>query len=116
MTLSKFDGREVLNTTVAIRNAGDGLSKALGVDPVELHHGEDVYVVLHCTVDKVRFDPIKDAEDCLTRVHMLKAGDATMVDGDLVAEQLEAQARRIEEADGVHRLPFDDNEDEVNEE
>lgn len=116
--LTPFDGREVLNTTVAIRNAGDGLSKAMEIDPIELHHGDSVYVVLECEVEKLRFDPIKDTQ-ALSRVHMLKAGVATLVDEALVADALDAQRRAIEEAAGVQRLPLgepgdtEDDEDEV---
>lgn len=103
--LGSFDGRDVLGTNVAITNAGDGLSKAMSVEPLELHLGETVYVVLECEVSKVRFDPVKDTQ-AVQRVHILKAGAATMVDGDLVADVLEEQERKIEEAAGVHRLPL----------
>lgn len=114
-TLSPFDGRTVLNTTVAVRNAGDGLSAAMQVAPVELHHGERCWIVLECEVDKVRFDPIKDT-DCLQRVHMLKAGTAVMVDESLVREHLDEMERKIEEGAGIHKLPFDDDEEDVSEE
>lgn len=103
--LSKFEGREVMNVTAAIRNTGDGLSDAMNVDLVELHHGEKVYVVLECDVEKLRFDPIKDT-NALNRVHMMKAVSATIVDEELVREALDEQQRRIDEANGVHALPF----------
>lgn len=104
--LSPFDGREVLGAGVTIRNAGDGLSQAMGVDPVELHHSEEVTIAVRCVVDKVRFDPVKDTEG-LRRIHVLKAGDASIIDDALVAEALDAQRVKIEEARGVKRLPFD---------
>lgn len=106
--LSRFDGRDVLRTTIAITNAGDGLSEAMAVDPRELHLGERVRVVLDCEVAKVRFDPIKGT-DALARVHVLRAGDATIVDDDLVEEHLRVQRERIavakEQAAGIVRLP-----------
>lgn len=102
--LSKFETREVASVKAAIRNTGDGLSQSMSTDKVELHHGERVYVVLECLVDKVRFDPIKDSEQ-LDRVHMMKALDATIVDGELVADLMEAQVERNEKAQGVHKLP-----------
>jgi hypothetical protein len=111
-TLSQFDGRDVLRTTIAITKAGDGLSEAMAIDPQEFHHAERVFVVLECTVDKVRFDPIKDTQ-ALTRVHVLSAGLSTIVDEDVVRSVLDTQAERIEEARlaaeraaGIHRLPF----------
>lgn len=108
-TLTPFDGKQVLNATVAIRNAGDGLSSAMQVEPVELHHGETIFIVIEAQVEKVRFDPIKDTQ-ALQRVHMLKAGTAVMVDEDLVRAHLDAMALRIEEHAGITRLPFGDDE------
>lgn len=115
--LSSFDGLDVLRATIAVTGAGDGLSEAMKVDPQEFHHGEELYVVLKCEVAKVRFDPIKDT-DALIRVHILKAGDATIVDkglvGPLVAEQAERIRLAKEAAAGVRRLEFaDDNDDEA---
>jgi len=105
--LSRFEGMEVLSTTAAIRKAGDGLSAAVKVDPVELHHGETVYVVLETTVEKIRHDPVKDT-DGLQRVHLLVTNAATIVDAGLVADYLEQQKERIEKAAGIARLPFGD--------
>lgn len=108
--LTPFDGRDVLRTTIAVANAGDGLSEALRIDPREFHHGEIVHVVLECVVDQVRFVPLdtKDAAGPLVRTHRLKAGTATIVDADLVAEQVNRQKIRIEkareEAAGVTRI------------
>lgn len=104
--LSPFDGRDVRAATVSITNAGDGLSQAMKVDPVELHHADTVYVVLQCEVAKVRFDQIKDSDD-LMRVHVLKAGLATLVEGELVADVLAAQRKKIMEATGQHELPLE---------
>lgn len=111
--LSSFEGKDVLSTTVAIRRAGDGLSKALGVDPVELHHGETVYVVLKTTVEKIRHDPVTDT-DGLQRVHMLVTEAATIVAASLVEAHIEEQKVRIEEAAGISRLPGMDGPAVVN--
>jgi len=109
--LGAFDGKDVLRTTIAVTNAGDGLSDALKVDPKLLHLDDKVYVVLECDVAKIRFEPIKDT-DALSRVHVLKAGTATLVDADLVRDQLNEQAERIlraKEAEaGITRLPYND--------
>lgn len=106
--LAPFDGRPVVRTTIAVTNAGDGLSEALAVDPRELHHGERVFVVLECEVAKVTFTPVRGATDLLVRVHTLRAGGATMVDPETVEEQLAAQADRIalarEQAQGIARI------------
>lgn len=95
--LAPFENRDVLRSTVAVTNAGDGLSEAMKFDPIELHHGDTCYLVLECEVTKVRFDPIKDT-NALSRVHVLRAGTATLVDGELVAKHLDEQKERIAEA------------------
>lgn len=109
--LGDFEGRTILSTTIQVTNAGDGLSDAMKIDPVVMHHGETVYVVLECEVSKVRFDPIKDTQG-VARVHVLKAGTATLIDGAAVEDALDAQREKIarakEAAQGVARLPTDE--------
>lgn len=108
--LEGYKGRDVLRTTIAIRNAGDGLSEAMAIDPEELPIGSTVYVVLECEVDKHTHAPIKEAPDCLTLKQVLKAGTATLVDASLVSQMLDEQADKItrakEAAAGVSRLPY----------
>lgn len=104
--LTDFDGREVVATTIALTNAGDGLSKAVATEPLELHHGEKCYVVFETDVKKVRFDQSKDDPSKLIRVHTLKAGVATIVDFDLVAKVLTAQQEKNDKAAGKAAIPF----------
>lgn len=112
--LSPFEGKDVLRAAIEIPNAAGALREAMKFEPVELHHGAKVYVVLECDVAKVRFDPVKDT-DALARVHVFDAIGATMVDADLVRSHLDAQRERIqlakEEAEGVQRVPFDGDEE-----
>lgn len=108
MALKKFEGREVIGTRIAITNAGDGLSKALAIEPQELHLGDKVYVVLEAEVAKVTMQPVPDNPRTLFRVQVLKAGTATLVDEDSVKEALEEQRVKIEAAAGVARLDFGD--------
>jgi hypothetical protein len=108
--LGRFDGREVIKSTIAVTNAGDGLSKAMGVDPSAMDLHDKVYVVLECDVSKVAFTEVDDTAK-LARNHTLKAGAATIVDEDLVRDHLDAMAQRIEEAQGVHRLPLNEDGD-----
>lgn len=96
--LHQFDGRDVLATTIAITNAGDGLSNAMKVAPTEFHHGQKVYVVLETEVAKVSFQPLAEGTQELQRIHTLRAGNATIVDADLVKAHLDLQAERIQAA------------------
>lgn len=106
MGLAPFEGRDVLGAKVAITRAGDGLSKALAVDPQEWHVGDTVHVVIRCEVAKVGHQPIDDT-DALIRVHTLRAGTATVVGENIVGELIDAQDARLEEAQGVQRLGLD---------
>lgn len=38
--LSPFDGKPVVRSTIAVTNAGDGLSDALGIDPQGEEHAD----------------------------------------------------------------------------
>ncbi len=109
--LGTFDNRDVLSTSVAVVNAGDGLSQALGIDPIVMHIGDTGVLVLEFVVSKIGFREIKDT-DVLERVHTLRAGTATIIDREVVAEALDAQALKIERAKGVERLPLDGDDEE----
>ena len=104
ITIPKFEDREVIVTKVAVTNAGDGLSQALGIEPSVLHVDDRVYVVLECDVTKVGFAKVKDT-GTLQRVHTLRAGAATIVDKALVIDHLAAQAERIRAAKGEPPIP-----------
>lgn len=97
--LHPFDGRDVLRSTIAVTNAGDGLSEAMAIEPREFSLDERVYVVLECTVSKVLFKELPEKDgDGLVRTHTLAARAATIVDADLVHDQIKAQKDRIREA------------------
>ena len=104
--LGHFEGKEVLATSVAVTNAGDGLSEALAVDPQILHQGDRGAILLEYEVAKVRFDPVKDTAG-LTRVHILKASTGTLMDLEEARDRLDAQRARIAEAEGQPELPLE---------
>lgn len=102
MKLTPHDGREVVATTVVIAKAGDGLSQALAIEPVELHHGEEVFVVLKGRVGPIRYDPVMhDGRDTgtLVRKQTINAETVTLVEAELVAGVLEEQAEKIKQAE-----------------
>jgi hypothetical protein len=109
--LKPFEGADVLRTQVAVTNAGDGLSQALAIQPQALALGTTAYVVLECRVQQIKHVPAVDKdhpEEGLTRIHVLRAGRATLVDRESVLKALDDQAERIriaqEEAQGIQRL------------
>lgn len=110
--LEPFEGCPVIGSAIEIPNAAGGFQEAMKFEPVELHVGDEVFVVLRCVVKKVRFQPPNKAgegSEDLVRVHVLSADEAAMVDGDLVKVHLAQQAARIlaakEEIDGTFHLP-----------
>lgn len=68
--LDPFEGLPVSSAGMEIPGAAGGLREAMKLDPVQLHKGQRVIVVLDTTVDKIRFDPLKDS-DGWKRVHVL---------------------------------------------
>jgi hypothetical protein len=119
-----FEGREVSGVKIIITKTGDGLSKAMEVDPKILHQGDIGYIVLSYVTNKIRFDSPKDDEDETTaRIQILEATGATFVDRDLIGDVVEVMRDRIEahaeelriakeEAKGVYRLHAEDDPDE----
>lgn len=108
--LTPFEGRPVIATAIEIPGAGGGLRDALTIDPAEYHYGETVFVVVEGKVGKLRFDPVKDAGEGVKRVHVLDTQAATIVAREQVEAMLAEQAKRIEEAMGVSRIEFDDEQ------
>lgn len=107
MSLTQYEGCDVVQSTIRVVGAGDGLSDALSIDEAEFHIGERVKVVLDCVVSKVTYDPIKDT-DVLRRVHTLKTDIGTIVDGKLVNKVLESHRRKLDEAKGQGTLGLDE--------
>ena len=69
--LGTFEGRDIVQTSVAVTNAGDGLSQSISVEPCILHVGDTGAVVLEYEVTKIGFAPIKDT-DVLVRTATLR--------------------------------------------
>lgn len=107
MAIEQYEDRDVISTGIAVRNTGHGLEEAMKTEPVVLHHAETVYVVMECQVEKIRYDEIPET-DALTRVQMLKAGTATILDAQVVKDAIAAQAKanqdRIDREKGQRTL------------
>lgn len=113
--LPDYMGRPVVRSTISIRNAGDGLSEGLAIDPQVLEPGAKVYVVLECVVHAHDHDRLLDKGNdtgLMVLDQVLKAGTGTLIDADVVREAIAEQAERItrakEAAAGLARLPYPD--------
>ena len=121
--LPDYGGRKVTRTAIKITNAGDGLSQGLAIDPTVYELGDVVHVVLRCVVDSHEMDRVLDKGSdtgLLVLQQVLKAGDAAIVDADVVREAIDSQAEKIrlakEAAKGIKRLPFGDELQKAHEE
>lgn len=117
-TLTPFEDRETVQAKIEIPGAAGGLREAMQFDPVELHQGEKVFILMECTVGKIRFDPVKDGgvdAGVNYRVHVLSADMATLVESSFAQGHLDAQRDRIkrarDRAAGILSM-FDNNEDD----
>ncbi len=110
--LPPYAGRQVAQTTISIRNAGDGLSKGMAIDPQVLTIGGTYYVTLECTLEAHDYKRLDKVPDMLVLDQVLKAGVAVLMDRDLVAAAIDEQRERIlvaeEERKNLKRLPFAD--------
>ena len=70
--LGKFEGRTVAAAKMTLTGTGDGLSQAMQIDPVVLHHGDEVYLVVKGVVADVRFPPVSGTES-VARQHLVEA-------------------------------------------
>jgi citrate lyase alpha subunit len=109
--LTPFDDHDVTETTIRITRAGDGLSEGLDVEPVELHHGQRVHIVLRGEVVKIASEPTKEGDE-LRRVHTIRAVFGTLVDESVVRKVLDAQRKAIDKARGLARLPGVDGDED----
>jgi len=111
--LPEFEGLPVIATAIRVTRAGDGLSEALKLEPKELHHDQEVWLVLHGRVGRVSHDPVPKADGVLQRVHTIVADEAALVEQADVKELLERHREHVqtlkEQAAGVSRLPLGDD-------
>jgi len=114
--LNDIEGLPVVQSTIAITNAGDGLSQAMKVEPTAFHTGDTHYVVLECEVAKFAFVPVDsdNPKGPQKRVHTFRAGVATIVDASIVEQLVKDQAAKnlsvAEGEAGIARLPGVDDD------
>ncbi len=106
-SLPPFEGLPTLEVSLEVRGIEGGLNEGLTVEPIVMHKGDRVYLLLEGTVDSILHKSVKD-EDGWRRAHVLRVEAGTVVDADFAEERLAEHALRLEEARGVQRLPFDE--------
>lgn len=109
--LTPFEGSPVIATSLEVRGINGGFNDGLTVDPAELRHGSKVFLLVEGTIDDILHKPIKDQGSFLgwRRAHVIRVEAGTIVDGAFAEGQLEEMRVRIEEAQGIQRLKFDED-------
>ena len=102
--MEPFEGIPVVSSGFTMPGASGGLNKALTVNNLELHKDDEGVFAVSWKVKQINFPGVKDT-DGVQRVHVLDITGVAVIDGDVVAEALEAQRLRVEEAQGLLRLP-----------
>jgi len=102
--MEPFEGIPVLASGFTMPGASGGLNKALSVNGLELHKGDRVTLAINCEVKQLNFPPVPDT-DGVQRVHVLNVEGVAIIDEAMVAEAIDAQRLKVEEAQGVKRLP-----------
>lgn len=95
--LGEHKGRKILGQSIIMRKTGDGLSKSVKVDPVEIEQGDTVYVLYEAQCIDVHHPPEKRHDPGFGGVYevpVLDAGTATIVDEAFVGDLLKQQADR----------------------
>lgn len=109
--LHDFEGRAVKRASIKFRNTGTDLSNPLSVEPIELHHGDQGYALVHYTLVDISHPAIKEKggelSDALERAHTLRIDVVTLVDDEFGADKITAQRRKVEELKGVLSLDLD---------
>lgn len=121
--LEQFEGRDVLGVAIIVRKAGDGLSSALDMEPIELQLGDHAGVLIQGKVTAINFVEVKGVENAYRRVHVITTEAAQVFDADQTAELMEDHLNRLaehkaakekakEEAAGIYQLG-DEADDEA---
>lgn len=93
-TLSPFEGHDVVGSRIKITRAGDGLSEALKVAPVELFSGDAVFVVLQGEVGPISMVP--DENGNYVRVHTVVTEKMALIDADTATKAIQTAAEETE--------------------
>jgi hypothetical protein len=96
--LGTYQGLPVRGVGIEMPSAAGGLRDPMKVSPVLLQVGEHVFVTFELNPRKFRYDPIEEGDEVVgwNLVGILAVENATFVDEDLVRDQLDEMAERVE--------------------
>lgn len=92
--LGEYQGRPIVGFGIIVRNAGDGLSQAMAVEPMDIQVGDEVYLLVEAKCVDVHHpaeDPKYPEIGGVRKIPVLRAGTATFIDGEQAAGAIERQ-------------------------
>ncbi len=94
------DGRDVIGAKMSLTNAGDGLSKAMALEPVRFSIGDRVLVLVDAVVAKEQYVPAinGDLNGPLHFVAVLKAEAAKITTLQAAQREMDKHKGRIDRA------------------
>lgn len=100
MSLGTYKGHEVVGVSMKLTKAGDGLSKAMSLDPVDLEFGQRVHLVIEAVVTEHGLKPATpgDLYGPLRNVVTLQAEAATIVENASVAKLIDRHKAALDKA------------------
>lgn len=116
-TIKKYDGKDVTRQAMSLRKTGDGLSQALAIDPLSVHIGDEITLVVRGEVASVQYKQDQKGTSDLTEVIIVNGGTITVADDievidALLAAQAEKNTLAKEKAEGIQRIPGTPGADE----
>lgn len=105
--LPEFEGLPTIAVSLEVRGIDGGFNDGMTIDPVVLHKGDKVFLLVEGTVAGINHKPIEEA-NAWRRAHVVRVDAGTLVGREFAEAHLDEQAKRIEEAKGLARLPFGD--------
>jgi hypothetical protein len=105
--MQDYSGHEIVGRGLIIRNTGDGLSKAMQADPVDLPIGATVAYGVTGTVVEHKLVEVPDSGGKLRLVAVVKADGAVKIDRADLTTLLVEQRKRLDELNGTPQIEFD---------
>lgn len=110
--LGDYKGVPIIGTGITVTKLGDGLSKAMKIEPVVVEAGEVVHLIVRAVKTKDHYDYEMDSDGEITGVRLVQvfqASGARFSEADVVRSGIDEMAALIakREAEEKGQLPLD---------
>jgi hypothetical protein len=96
--LGKYKGKKITKTSIVVNKLGDGLSKAVDIEPIIIDANDVAYLAVRVRKTKDRYDAIRGDDGKVTGYELVQVFDsigATFTDGKLVVDHIQSVVDRI---------------------